>query len=116
MGIGIGSASHRNYSTGVAVGNPNPSRFKVEREWVFHGRQDVLVLRVRYPDATNYEGVKLLVYVNFNSADALLRATRNQLDPHFQRGAVSPVARFEPTMQGEAMAKAFAELWARRFL
>jgi hypothetical protein len=58
---------------------------------------------VRYPDATNYEGKKIIVY-KFPLA-VIMEKTR--LDPHFcdKERCVSPFARFEPTEDGWRSAK-----------
>lgn len=56
-----------------------------------------LVLLVHYPDCTNYEGKKLMVYEGFNSAQELIKHNLGKLDPHFSTGSGSPIARFKPT-------------------
>jgi len=58
------------------------------------------VVRVRYHNAKNYEGIKILVYKGEAPA---------KLDPHFCESHQSPIARFEPTKNGWNMALAFAE-------
>jgi len=57
------------------------------------------VAKVKYWNATNYEGVKILVYQG---------ALPARLDPHFCDKHKSPIARFEPTERGWMMAAAFA--------
>lgn len=54
--------------------------------------------RVKYLDATNYEGEKILVFKQI-PMDTIRHLKR--LDPHFcDDGHVSPFARFEPTSKG----------------
>lgn len=55
------------------------------------------VLKVRYFDCTNYEGVKIMVYRGRYTPTCLL-------DPHFNPGMNSPIARFAPTTEGWNMA------------
>lgn len=83
-------------------GMPDPKRFHVERSICMGGWT---VLLVRYPDATNYEGRKILVY-NRPIAELLVQKT---LDPHFceDKSCVSPFARFEPTSRGWDLACLF---------
>lgn len=67
-----------------------------------------IALKVRYPNCTNREGVKVMVY----------RATLSQLvrqkslDPHFgdKEGYHYPIARFEPNDNGWKNALDFAKL------
>lgn len=84
-------------------GNPDPRRFTV-LEVEEHGGN--VAVKVRYPDATNYEGVKVMVFRGVTEHDIRTAAF---LDPHFceSRAHVSPVARFEPTPEGWAMAIGF---------
>ena len=88
------------HSTTVDFGNnPNPANFELQKV-VQVGAH--LVAEVRYPDATNYEGVKVMVYLHL-SASQLYQAT--SLDPHFQEAgggmgrtkSPAPFARFSPT-------------------
>jgi len=74
---------------------PNPAHFEIEKI-EDHGYWTMVL--VRYPDATNYEGRKILVY---HHTAAVVRAQKI-LDPHFcdQPGCISPFARFEPTEGG----------------
>ena len=81
-------------------GDPNPRRFTILR--VKKIRRFTIAL-VKYPDCTNYEGNKILVYERISIAS--LRAT-TYLDPHFTKNQASPspVARFEPTEYGWRLA------------
>lgn len=58
-----------------------------------------LIVMVRYPNCTNYEGLKILVYRNV-TLEQLQK--QKHLDPHFSSNADfhSPIARFEPTARG----------------
>jgi hypothetical protein len=59
-----------------------------------------IVAEVQYPDATNYEGRKVILYLNTTKRQ--LQVAR-RLDPHFcDKPHVSPTpfARFAPTLQG----------------
>lgn len=102
-------------SSPYAVPNsaPNPQRFKLIRERQFAGCAGgddlMLVVEVLYPDATNFEGRKIMVYENVRSFADLLRRTGNRLDPHFSQVSMAPIARFKPTERGWALACWFAE-------
>jgi hypothetical protein len=87
-------------------GMPDPHNFCVEATEQI-GR--FLIARIRYPDATNFEGRKILVFQNIVATD-LLDATT--LDPHFCDGDhLAPIARFIPTAQGFKMAKVFCRAY-----
>jgi hypothetical protein len=110
MGIGIGSrCSSSPYS--VPNSNPDPSRFTI-LDWAVSG--SILVVKVKYPDAKNYEGIKIMVYKGFHDTEALRRAVSNRLDPHFSQSGVSPIARFEPTDEGWGNALQFAQAMSKR--
>ena len=83
-------------------GNPKADNFSVVKHQV-HG--DYIVVVLRYPDAINYEGRKLLVFENV--AKFWERANNRDIDPHFLENRFSPIARFEPTDRGWAMAMSF---------
>jgi len=74
--------------------NPDP------KNWVFLDHRQMgnyLALKLHYPDCTNFEGDKILVF------EAQLKdvITRQAIDPHFcDNGHLSPIARFEPTQEG----------------
>ncbi len=91
-------------SSGPTPGDPQPHRFKV---LCMHRVGDAAVVKVKYPDCTNYEGVKVLVYENAKAFQMQVRG--GLLDPHFLQGGGSPVARFEPTDRGWQMALDFAK-------
>jgi len=83
--------------------NPNPKNFIVRMEKKVGS---FLILLVSYPECTNYEGNKILVF-----RDVTLDQLKAQgvIDPHFSQNDVvhSPVARFEPTQRGWDFALAF---------
>ncbi len=76
--------------------NPNPYRFKI-LEWMQTG--PYLAVKINYPDCTNYEGNKILVYDGIDIDDL---KKYDCIDPHFSGNEKfkSPIARFEPTEQG----------------
>lgn len=82
-------------------GNPNPQRFEILR---VAKQGTFLIVEVRYPDCTTYEGRKVLLFKG-NMTEAKLRRLES-LDPHFTNNpqVVAPVARFEPTPNGWDMA------------
>ena len=79
---------------------PNPENFMIKKVEQI-GR--VWVSLVNYPDATNFEGDKILV-TGFDPR------TKTVLDPHFSAD-VEIFARFKPTIDGWDMAKITAALY-----
>jgi hypothetical protein len=84
--------------------NPDPSRFEITHIENFG---TCVLAVVSYLDCTNFEGVKVLLYVN-----TTIPEVRNQgaLDPHFSETGLSPFARFKPTEDGLRVAKELARL------
>lgn len=76
--------------------NPNPHNFKLVKGF-FLG--DYTLILVNYPDCTNYEGNKVLL---FKGVDITTLKNLKVLDPHFSQNTnhISPIARFEPTQFG----------------
>lgn len=97
MGVNIFNRTCTSSPYAAQDSNPNPSVFKILKSEVI---SNYLVLKVNYPDAKNYEGNKIMVFEGFTSFEALLVASKGQLDPHFSKSKISPVARFEPTKRG----------------
>jgi len=81
-------------NSAITATNPNPARFDIlEVKQV--GRN--LVARIKYPDCTNYEGVKICLYKNMGINEIL---SLSCLDPHFSETTKSPFARFKPNPDG----------------
>jgi hypothetical protein len=93
MGMFSGRWSH------AVSNNPNPNNFKVKttvkvgKHWVFI---------IHYPNATNFEGDKILL----TTWDPREKQT---IDPHFAQGS-GILARFEPTELGWELALKTAKL------
>lgn len=88
-----------------AAGNPDPRRFRIDLIEQIGGH---VIATITYPDATNYEGRKIVLYRDTTVA-AVEAAT--VLDPHFcDSGHLAPFARFEPTTDGWVSAAKLAEL------
>lgn len=90
------SCSLHTESNQYAVQNqPNPKNYRIEK---IEQVEDNCVVKIIYPDCTNYEGRKILVF-----KDCLIEDIQklDVIDPHFCRGEhLSPFARFEPTIVG----------------
>ena len=99
MGITIGFHScgtrYQPPSVPTPPPNPSPDRWTLLDRAVF---DNGYVLRVRYHDCINYEGVKVMVY------RGVFKGVPNHLDPHFQPNNDSPIARFRPDADGWSMA------------
>lgn len=102
MGAYVGGGRSCSSSPYATQGScPNPKRFVVTRS---HARNGFVIALVNYPDATNFEGHKILVY-RAASIDDVIAHNDGELDPHFSdNGSLSPLARFEPTEVGLKMA------------
>lgn len=92
-----------------AMPNPDPKNFQVKR-YAMVG--DGLVVEVHYPNCTNYEGRKVLVYAGVTLGELL---SQGSIDPHFCESTEyhSPIARFEPTENGWSLATHVAGLVQR---
>lgn len=101
MGLSIGKKCWSS-PYAVADSNPDPVNFKILHEQLING---YLILFVEYPNCTNFEGKKLMVYKGFNSSAALLKLNNGELDPHFSKGKGSPIARFRPTPESQELIK-----------
>ena len=84
--------------------NPNPSVFTITGN---HQVGTCVVLEITYPNCTNHEGRKILLYRNTNCKQ--IREMK-KLDPHFFKDKISPFARFEPTFDGLAAAFKLANI------
>lgn len=76
--------------------NPDPKNFVIEQHYECG---NYVVLLVKYPDCTNYEGKKILLY---QDVDLKNLKKQKSLDPHFSENKKfhSPIARFQPTEEG----------------
>ncbi len=100
---------------GEWVGDPvihkvaDPNHFNITRV-----RQvgKFVIAEIKYPNCTNYEGKKILVYKDADQEE-IFRERR--LDPHFCKNSScrSPIARFEPTARGWEMAIYFCTNWGK---
>ena len=88
------------------LGEPQAHRFSIERLETVGAN---VVALVRYTDASEFGGLKLLVYRGVS--ERALRASP-LLDPHFLEHSPlpKPFARFEPTEAGLAAAFQLAEV------
>lgn len=88
-----------------ALGNPNPSNFKIIK-CLEVGK--FAVVMVMYPDCDNYEGKKILVYRDVSMSTI---KSQKSIDPHFCKSKlhISPVARFVPTRKGWMYAVKFCK-------
>lgn len=84
--------------------NPNPKNFKIISNNVVNSHT---IIFINYPDCTNYEGNKILVYEKDFDISKLIKLKK--IDPHFYDAGDSPIARFEPTEKGMRMAVSFCE-------
>jgi len=74
---------------------PNPANFNIT---IIDEVGSHVVAWINYPDCTNFEGNKILVFENISQEQVL---NAEKIDPHFyQDDSMSPIARFEPTEKG----------------
>lgn len=87
--------------------NPREDNFKILVAGEINGH---LILEVVYPDCTNFEGKKLMVYKR--GVTLLEIVNQKSLDPHFQDNSnyISPVARFIPNALGWELARRMCEV------
>ena len=109
MGLSPFKNCSTNYGPPAPAPNPDPSRWLLLDAWIYDDA--AYVLRVRYLDATNFEGMKVMVYRGKAPTWVYPEASKEsvKLDPHFTPRKSSPIARFRPDAEGIAMAKAMAE-------
>lgn len=84
--------------------NPDPQRFRIVR---IEQVGKFVIVKIQYPNCTNYEGNKVLV---FEGVSIRTLKTLTAIDPHFCDSPrhLSPVARFEPTERGWSYARSLA--------
>ena len=90
--------------------NPDPQKWTIKKSLQI---ENFLIIYVNYPNCTNYEGNKILVYVNLCISDLY---AIGKIDPHFsdKKPQFSPIARFVPNEEGWAMAIIFCESFANK--
>lgn len=83
--------------------SPDPSHYTIT---FIHTVGKYVIVQIHYPDCTNFEGKKILVYKDVDSVKLL---GAKHLDPHFcdSEDCLSPIARFVPTPEGLRMAVVF---------
>lgn len=93
---------------GAAKPNPQPSPYNFKIVESLQVGQ-FLVVQVNYPNCTNYEGNKILLY---DGIDIEFLIKQNYIDPHFSEDKKlrHPIARFEPTSSGWSNAVKLCEL------
>ena len=90
--------------------NPDPWNFEVLSTQKIG---NYTIAEVKYRGCTNYEGKKVLLYKTTTWMNCL---SRKVLDPHFSGNSnLDPLARFEPTNNGWAMACALAVSMKKHF-
>jgi hypothetical protein len=102
MGLSFFGSSCSGCSSSEAIvkdKNPKPENFKI-LEAGFN--KNFTIVKVKYPDCDNFEGIKILVY----KGRVLKKLMKQELlDPHFcDNEHLSPIARFEPTEEGLQLA------------
>lgn len=110
--MGVGISGNRSYDRTEYIyvdrplPNPKPDNFKLG---YVKQKGNYLIALVEYPDCTNFEGVKLMVFCGLTHEELLAVKT---LDPHFSDkvSKFSPIARFRPTVAGWDAAELFADV------
>ena len=108
MGVGIFSrssfSSYDKTSKDSKLPNPNPKNFKIVKKERIN---KFLIVEINYPDCTNFEGNKILVYKDIEVLDLLSQGELVGLDPHFSDNQKyhSPIARFIPNQYGWELAR-----------
>ena len=84
------------YEKAVDNKNPDPKNWSIKEHVQINS---FLIIKINYPDCTNYEGNKILVFEN-TTMEELMK--QKMIDPHFSgnKKFLSPFARFEPTEKG----------------
>lgn len=99
------SACGCNYCSPQTLGDRNPDPLR----WHLLDRRQIgefLAIKLKYPNCTNFEGEKILVF--HTRWEQLRRQTA--IDPHFgESNLIYPIARFRPTAEGWQDALNFAE-------
>jgi hypothetical protein len=82
--------------------DPDPELFKICE---IEQRGDFVIAKIRYPNCTNFDGLKVLVWRN-RTVEEIKKMVL--IDPHFLEEDLSLIARFMP-MTGMKMARKFVE-------
>ncbi len=106
MGIGMGMSSCHDFCNCVESNvrlqpsnNPDPRSFTIlDKKQYDHA----YVLKVKYFGCTNYEGVKVMVFMG-------KYRKVHSFDPHFSETDISPIARFKPDENGWKLALGLAQ-------
>jgi len=87
---------------------PEPDNWEFVRQYQ---HPNALVIEIRYPNCTNYEGRKVMVFKIKGGFSELMKKNKGLLDPHFHdtQGFVPLLARFEPTTEGWKLANNLAK-------
>lgn len=104
-GGGLSVSSINSSDKRLSDPNPNPRNYHINKLYEY---TNGYVMDISYPNCTNYEGRKILVYRGYiedHSADFM----RYGIDPHFCEVPYAPIARFIPTEKGLEMAKKVAK-------
>lgn len=92
----------------IPKNNPRPDNYKILD---YIEIQEYLVIKIQYLDCINYEGIKILLF------KCKLNDLKKQklIDPHFSNNKkfISPIARFEPTIDGYRNAIKYVRLLNR---
>ncbi len=105
MGVGIWPSSRissSSYDNGYKP-DPDPLRYKILESAQY---DKYLIVKIKYLNCINYEGIKILVYENCTLPDLI---EQKSIDPHFSSSKTkrSPIVRFVPTDDGWKMAHLF---------
>jgi hypothetical protein len=91
--------------------SPNPNNYDIIGHLESNGW---LLIKIKYLDCTNYEGMKILLFKDVTVMDLL---KQKSIDPHFSENKKykSPFARFEPTESGWFAAKSLMKISTNKF-
>jgi hypothetical protein len=109
--------ANKNYEDGFRAGqksieskdnisNPDPTKWSIIKS---KNIGEFLIVLINYPNCTNYEGNKILIYDNSVTIEDLYK--QKLIDPHFSNNKeyYSPICRFRPDKTGWKMAVSFCE-------
>lgn len=108
MGVGIwpsGRISSSSFDNGYKP-DPDPLKYKILDSVQY---DKYLIVKIKYPNCINYEGIKILLYEDCTLLDLVQQEV---IDPHFSNNKTrkSPIARFVPNDDGMIMAKLLVAL------